>query len=101
VTTLYNLAQVLRSKNAGPFLLTIDALFSLEEDYHLVANSKALDKGQIAKIYGVSEDAVRVFLFPLARAIKVVVPRAVSSGGVGDRDVYGAQQHGPLAGLEI
>ncbi len=50
------------------------------------------------------EDSVRVLPFDRARAIKVTLPRtsgARGSGSIGDRDVYGAQQHAPLAGLVI
>ncbi|MCB1854166.1 MAG: DUF4387 family protein, partial [Halieaceae bacterium] len=34
--------------------------------------------------------------FDPALAIKICLPREVSSGAPGDRDVYGAQQHAPL-----
>ena len=101
MTTLYEMARVFRSKNAGPFLITIDVLFSTAREYDLGANSPALDKGRIAELYGISEGDVRVFPFPQARAIKIVLPRSVSCGSLGDRDVYGAQQHGPLASLEV
>ena len=33
--------------------------------------------------------------------IKVTLPRQISSGAPGDRDVYGCGQHFPLAGLEL
>ena len=101
VTTLYEMAQVLRSKNAGPFLITIDVMFSSMPEYDACVGSFALDRGRIGELYGVSGVDVRVYLFPQARAIKITLPRPVSSGGVGDRDVYGAQQHGPLGDLEI
>jgi len=33
---LYDLASVLRSKNAGPFELTLDVMFADEQSYALV-----------------------------------------------------------------
>ena len=39
--------------------------------------------------------------FDPGRAIKATFPRPVSSGAVGDTDVYGAQQHAPLLDVEI
>ena len=35
------------------------------------------------------------------RAIKVSLPRAYSSGSAPDTDVYGCQQHFPLAEIEV
>ncbi|MBI2288733.1 MAG: DUF4387 family protein [Betaproteobacteria bacterium] len=39
--------------------------------------------------------------YPPAIAIKIVMDRKLVAGDPGDRDVYGAQQHGPLLGIEI
>ncbi|MDD5196849.1 MAG: DUF4387 family protein, partial [Candidatus Omnitrophica bacterium] len=39
--------------------------------------------------------------FAQAWAIKITIPRAVASGGIGDTDIYGAQQHAPLYSLKI
>lgn len=96
---VYELARVFRSKNAGPFLLTIDIMFSNRADYEEVVASSAIEATTVAELYGVAERDVQIFHFPKAYAIKVVLPRRVSSGACGDRDVYGAQQHGPLTQL--
>jgi hypothetical protein len=91
---LQDLAQVVRSKNAGPRRITLDVIFHSDADYQRVTQSEA-------PLYGVAVDAVTVINYPLGRAIKIVVPRQVMSGDAGDRDVYGAQQHTPLLRLEI
>ena len=44
---------------------------------------------------------VRVIPYPPANAIKIVIDRAVLAGTPGDRDVYGAQQHGPLLDVAL
>jgi hypothetical protein len=44
---------------------------------------------------------VRVSPFAPAHALKIVLDRPVVAGNPGDRDVYGAQQHGPLLELEL
>ena len=45
---------------------------------------------------------VKIVHFDAANAIKITMPRkGPTSGAPGDRDVYGAQQHGPLLGLMI
>ena len=58
--------------------------------------------GRIATIYGVAAEDVRILPFARVRTIKVSMPRPDGgSGGPADRDVYGCQQHFPLADLEI
>ena len=34
-------------------------------------------------------------------AFKATLPRLVPAGDIGDTDVYGAQQHGPLLDVDI
>lgn len=104
MTRLYDLATVLRSKNAGPFQFTIDVMFATEQDYDRVRHSGALNAEGIGSLYGVPSQLVRIIPFDRVRAIKITLPRNSGERGSGsafDRDVYGAQQHGPIAGIEI
>ncbi len=98
---LYDLSAVIRSKNAGPFTLTLDMFFSCADDFKRVIYSSAFTKEKIASLYNVPVDTVEIHPFVEILAIKVSVPRNVSSGAAGDRDVYGSQQHFPLANIEI
>ena len=97
---LYDLARVVRSKNAGPFTLTVDLIFADREDFHRALDSPALTSEHIAELYGVDPARVRITPFERVLAIKVTMPRS-GSGAPGDRDVYGAQQHFPLADLSV
>lgn len=98
---LYDLAQVVRSKNAGPFTVTIDLVFGSDSDYREVLDSPAFAPGRIAALYGLHPVEVSIHPFERIRTIKVSMPRRTSSGAPGDRDVYGSQQHFPLADLEV
>jgi len=98
---LSDLAQVIRSKNAGPRRLTLDVMFATDADYQRVAQSAALAPEQIGRLYGVTADAVTVIPYPAGRAIKIVLARKIMAGDPGDVDVYGAQQHAPLLGIEL
>ncbi len=98
---LQDLAQVVRSKNAGPRMLTLDVMFADDATYQRVADSGALNAARIATLYGVEAQQVTVMPYPVGRAIKVSIPRALTAGDPGDRDVYGAQQHAPLLELEV
>ncbi|MGG5808564.1 DUF4387 domain-containing protein [Falsiroseomonas sp. CW058] len=94
-------ARVIRSKNAGPLHLTLDLMFEDRARYDLACASPALEAGAIARLYGVSGNLVQVIPYPAALAIKVVIERPVVAGSPGDADVYGAQQHRPLLGIEL
>ena len=98
---LQDLAQVVRSKNAGPRRITLDVIFRSDADYQRATQSEALIAEKIAPLYGRGSRRDHGDQLPLGRAIKIVVPRQIMSGDSGDRDVYGAQQHTPLLRLEI
>lgn len=101
MTPLSELARVVRSKNAGALLLTMDLMFEDEATYRRVRDSPALTPARIAKLYRVSDNAVEVIPYDVALAIKITLPRRVPSGDPDDTDVYGAQQHAPLLSLGI
>jgi hypothetical protein len=94
---LSELARVLRSKNSGPFELTMDVIFDDAEKYELVKQSGVIDRELVCRLYGIPpEDLYHLVFFDPALAIKITIKRPVESGGIGDTDVYGAQQHAPL-----
>ena len=101
MSTLGELARVVRSKNAGALYYTLDVMFADQATYDKVIASKALNPTHIAKLYQLSANAVQVINYDVAYAIKITIPRDVPSGDPADSDVYGAQQHVPLLGIEI
>ncbi|MFX3636731.1 MAG: DUF4387 domain-containing protein [Candidatus Pristimantibacillus sp.] len=102
MTQLGQLAKVLRSKNSGPFELTLDVLFDSEELYYKVKKSGQISKQTICELYQVTEEQIHhLVFFDQALGFKITISRDISSGTVGDRDVYGAQQHAPLMQLSI
>lgn len=99
---LTEIACVIRSKNAGPYELTLDIIFNKKKDFLSVRKSGFFTKKKIAGLYSVQEpDVKKIIYFEPARALKITVSRQIVSGGAGDSDVYGAQQHGPLLSLRI
>jgi uncharacterized protein DUF4387 len=104
MSTLGELADVMRSKNAGPFQVTIDLMFNDRATYDRVIASGVLSQQVIAPLYQVDPALVRIMPFDRVRAIKITLPRTTGDYGSGsafDRDVYGAQQHGPLVELQV
>jgi len=98
---LPSLARVIRSKNAGPTLLTLDILFNDTQGYELAAGSSGLSCQAVAERYGVDPAQVQRYLLPSILAIKFSLPRRLCAGDPGDGDVYGAQQHAPLLAVQL
>ncbi len=102
MSNIQDLARVIRSKNAGPFQLTLDIIFKNREIFRQVQNSTQITRRRIAELYGVEEEKIHdIIFFEPAHAVKIVMPRRIASGSLGDSDVYGAQQHAPLFSLEF
>ena len=76
---LYELAKVLRSKNSGPFEVTLDILFDDPAVYRRVLESGKITRESVAALYRI----------PVERILEFV------------RYVYGAQQQAPLMDIDI
>lgn len=99
---LYEIADVIRSKNAGPYELTLDVLVKDEKTFLQLERARAIDEALIARLYHIPEDKIiSIVYFRNARAIKATIVRPYPSGALQERDVYGAQQHYPLMQAEI
>lgn len=97
-----SLARLIRSKNAGPFQLTVDFLFTDRAAYERVVRSEAVTSEVVAELYGIPRERVRgVHAWASALALKVTLDRDVSAGAPGDLDCYGAQQHAPLLAIRV
>jgi hypothetical protein len=101
VTKLRELARLVRSKNAGPFVLTFDVMFDSQEKYRRVRDSGVLTPELVSRLYGTHADDVRFFHCESALAIKFSIPRPIASGDLGDGDVFGGQQYAPILDLDI
>ena len=98
---LSDYAAIIRSKNAGPFVLTFDILFSDEESYQKVKKSGALNAEMFSRLYKTPIDKVRFFECDLARAFKFSIPHPTTQGHLGATDQHGGQQFIPLISVVI
>ncbi len=98
---LWELAKLVRAKNAGPYVLTFDILFSDAETYQKVKDSGVINRQLFARLYRVPEDQVLFIEHDRALGLKASIPRPVASGDPEDTDIFGGQQHGPLVDLEV
>jgi len=98
--SLLKVARVIRSKNSGPFELTLDIMFKERRYFELFKKKRIITARKIARLYGIPEkEVLKVVYFEPSQAIKVTLKRRIPSGSPGDTDVYGAQQHAPLLSL--
>ena len=96
------LASVIRTKNAGPFIMTADIIFDDPQRYEKVKKSGIITRDEIARLYQVPlEDVLSIHHFDEGRCIKINIRRPVTSGDIGDTDVLAMQQHAPLLLIEI
>ncbi len=99
---LTELAEVIRSKNSGPYELTMDIIFKDFVSYEKVKQNRVINKKLISRLYQIpEEDISSIIEFDPARAIKITIKRPIVAGAVGESDVYGAQQHAPLLTIEV
>ena len=94
-------ATLIRSKNAGPFSLTFDVMFSTAAPYEHVKRSGALTADRFAELYGLRVEDVEAFECDQALAFKFSIRRPRPQGDFGDGDLHGGQQYAPLLDLEI
>lgn len=99
---LQQLAKVIRSKNAGPYEVTYDVLFTDPAVYAHVRDSGVLTREKMAQLYRIDDaDITYCSFFEPALAFKFTRIRRGIQGGIGERDTFGAQQHGPLLTVQI
>ena len=99
---LGELAQLIRSKNAGPFEITLDIIFKNRDDFESVRKSGVITRELISELYNVPTQAIITFgFFDLINAVKITLPRPRAQGGIGETDMHAAQQHAPLQEVRV
>jgi hypothetical protein len=98
---LGELAEALKSANAGASWITFDIVFADLATYERVRDSGALDAALFTRIYGVDPADVAVFYCEPVLTIKATIPRTTSSGGAEETDFDGVQQFVPLLRVDV
>jgi hypothetical protein len=78
-----------RSKNAGPFWVTIDIFCGTPETYQSIL--PRLLSEDVARLYKTPLQLVKRFDIADLHVIKFSIPRPVVQGSAADRDMHGAQ----------
>ncbi|MFF9496362.1 DUF4387 domain-containing protein [Streptomyces flaveolus] len=101
MTTLLDYCSLVRSKNAGPFTLTLDFMCHDQDSYKVLVATGFLNKQLFATLFDTAPDKILLVNHPLALAVKVSLPRPVAQGSLDDTDCYAGQQYAPLMDMEV
>lgn len=99
MTKLANIAKKIRSKNAGPFWLTIDVFCDTSEAFQQVA--QALTTERTAHALDASPDTLKRYEIADLNVVKISIPRPAIQGTRQDRDMHGASFANILAELDV
>ena len=101
-TKLTAITDIIRSKNSGPYELTLDIMFSDFDVFKRVCEKKIFNEQVVCDLYHITADQIiNIVEFMPAKSIKITIKRPMCSGDPGETDVYGAQQHAPLLDFEF
>ena len=78
--TLGDLALEVRSKNAGPFWMTLEAFMPDEQTYRIA--DALITTGLISELYHVAPASCQIFRIPDLHVVKVSFPRPVVQGSL-------------------
>ena len=82
------IAQKVRSKNAGPFWLTIDIFCGSSAVFDQIANGLSTDR--VAATLHVDAATIKRFDIAALNVVKISLPRPTVQGRADDRDMHGA-----------
>jgi Domain of unknown function (DUF4387) len=98
---LSELADSVKSGNAGAAALTFEIGFETDATFQLVCHSGALSASVIAGRYHVDPAAVQIYHYAPARTIKITIPRSSFTRQLAETDFDGVQQHVLLLDIPI
>ena len=91
--------EKVRSKNAGPFWITIDVFCGDARRFDRVC--RQLTPALVAQIYATPQQTLKRFEVPALSVLKFSFPRHHVQGDPADRDMHGASYAALLAELKI
>jgi Domain of unknown function (DUF4387) len=96
-----DICRHVRSKNAGPFWVTIDLFFDGPDNFTRYAMSDALGPWLFESLYGTNPQQVRRFAVKSLNVLKISYPRPQPQGWIGERDMHQGQSFARLLDVEI
>ena len=101
MNTIETTVKYIRSKNAGPFWLTIDAFCDTVQDTEKVCAAFESHKESIAKTFQVKPEALEIYCLRHINVAKISMPRVPVEGSRNERDMHGGQQYVSLLDIQV
>lgn len=99
MTELRQMVSKVRTKNAGPFWLTIDIFCGTQDAYEAVRDR--IRTAHVAEVFNAPAQTLKRFDIPDLNVIKFSLPRPQVQGALDDRDMHGASWAALLAEIDI
>jgi hypothetical protein len=101
MATIQEMAQYVRSKNAGPFWVTLEIFCGDDDSYRRIKNSPSITPQKVAEMYGANPAMIKSFFIDNLRIIKFSYPRPMTSGHKYENDMHAGQQYIRIAEVEV
>ena len=99
MASLGEIVEKVRSKNAGPFWLTIDIFCGSASAFAQIC--KGLSTERVAKAFETNPETLKRFEIPSLNVVKFSLPRPEIQGSIADRDMHGASWAALLSEIEL
>lgn len=99
MANLGQLTKKIRSKNAGPFWLTIDIFCGNPQAYETLTSGLSTER--LASALNIPHDKIKRFDIADLYVVKFSFPRPQIQGSIHDRDMHGASWAALVSELEI
>lgn len=101
MATLKQVCHHIRSKNAGPYWVTIDLFFDGAENFRKYSESPVLGPALLQRLFGADPKQVKRFPVPSLSMVKISYARTSAQGGEVERDMHCGQQYVRLLDVEL
>lgn len=98
---LNDVCHHIRSKNAGPFWITVDLFFRSTDDYEAFKDAPELGGSTFERLFGANPALVKHFAVDSLNVVKISYARPRPQGWAGERDMHSGQQFTRLLDLEL
>ena len=95
------ICRQVRSKNAGPFWITLDLFFRDRASFDRYVEAPQFQPEAFGSLFGVDPGLVKRFVIPDLLVLKISYPRRHPQGGALERDMHGGQQYVRVLDMEV
>ncbi len=98
---LRDVCRHIRSKNAGPYWITVDLFFANESAFNGYSDASSISAAALGELLGVDGAQIKRFAVPDLHVVKLSYPRLHPQGGAEERDMHGGQQYARLLDVDV